>query len=278
MKACLDVRPERQFLTSHAPGAVSIPLEELAGRTHELPPAHEPLCITDGSSERAGAAAEFLSRRGHLVTVVPFESLTNSESGPSSARLWRANPFLIESLGLIGATRAGGVLRALDVACGSGRDAVHLAMHGYDVLAVDLLPDALDRAADLARRNGVRISTLAMDVESGPALPPGVFDLVTIFRFLHRPLFPLLARSVAPGGYLAYETFHERNRATSRRPTNPAHLLATGELAAAFSGFDVLASRDAVDRDGRFFSSLLARRPHLAIHNGTPISCGLNPA
>jgi SAM-dependent methyltransferase len=262
MKACLDVRPEREFLTSHAPGAASIPLEELSRRTHELPPAHEPLLVMDRVPERASAAAEFLSRRGHLVTIVPFELPANTESGPSSARLWRANPFMVEALDLIAAKCVRGSCRALDVACGSGRDAVYLALHGYDVLAVDLLPDALDRAADLARRNGVRIATLSMDVESGPALPPGQFDVVAVFRFLHRPLFPLLGQAVAPGGYLVYETFHERNRATGRRPTSPAHLLATGELAAAFSKFDVLASRDAVERDGRFFSSLLARRPY----------------
>jgi SAM-dependent methyltransferase len=257
----LDVRPEGEFHTAHASGAASIALEDLSLRTHELPPADQPLRVTDADPARARAAAEFLCRRGHSVRTIPFEAMTLVESGPSRVRLWRANPFLVESLGRIRFDLARKPWRALDVACGSGRDAVCLALHGYNVLAVDLLPDALDRAGDLARRSGVTISTAAMDVESGPSLPAGSYDLVTVFRFLHRPLWPLLRQAVAPGGLICYETFHEQNRTTGRRPNDPAHLLSTGELTAAFSEFEILIARDAVEREGRFFSSLLARRP-----------------
>lgn len=258
----LDVRAESDFVAAHVPGAASIPLEELAHRTHELPPSGQTLCVLDSDSKRANAAAEFLSRRGHRVVLVSWESQDATESGPTRVKLWRPNPFLVEALECIRADRAAGTtgLRAMDVACGTGRDAVYLSSLRYDVLVVDLLPDALDRAADLARRHNVQLTTLAMDIERGPALPPGTFDLVTIFRFLHRPLFPLLRQAVSPGGYIVYETFHERNRETGRRPNDPAHLLKSGELAAAFQGFEILICRDAVQRDGRFFSSLLARR------------------
>jgi hypothetical protein len=133
-------------------------------------------------------------------------------------------------------------------------------VQGYHVLAVDLLPDAIERAADLARRCGVGLRTVAIDIERGPTLPPGAFDLVTVFRFLHRPLFPLLRQAVAPGGYVACETFHERNLATGRSPRNPAHLLRTGELTEAFAGFEILIARDEVEREGRYFSSVLARK------------------
>lgn len=256
----LDVRAAADFEAAHYPGAASIRLEELAQRTHELPPADQALRVVDSDPNRACAAAEFLSHRGHRVVVAPWDPQSTTEFGPPRARLWSPNPFLLEALQVIhsGCSVTSGS-RALDVACGSGRDAVYLASKGYDVLAVDLLPDALDRAADLARRNGARLSTLAMDVESGPALPPGAFDLVTVFRFLHRPLFPVLRQAVARDGYIVYETFHERNRETGRRPNDPAHLLKTGELRTAFEGFEILISRDAVEREGRFFSSLLAR-------------------
>lgn len=257
----LDVRAVAEFEAAHYPGAASMPLNELGRRVYELPPADQALRVVDSDPERANAAGQFLSMRGHRVQVVHWDPQSATESGPSHVRLWRPNPFLVEALELIHARRSGATgLRALDVACGSGRDSVYLATEGYEVLAVDLLPDALDRAADLARRNGVRLTTLAMDVEAGPALPPGYFDLVTAFRFLHRPLLPLLRQAVVPGGHIVYETFHERNRETGRRPNDPAHLLATGELAAAFEGFQILICRDAVERDGRFFSSLLARR------------------
>jgi tellurite methyltransferase len=259
----LDVRPESDFLSAHEPGAASIPLEELPARIHELPPANVSLRVIDSDPNRSGAAAEFLSRRGHVIEIVPWQPLLRGELGRSGTRLWRPNPFLVESMEAI---RTAAVhlqekkRRAMDVACGSGRDAVFLALQGYDVLAIDLLPDALDRAADLARRNNVAVMTHAMDVEAGPALPPGSFDLVTVFRFLYRPLFPLLRNAVAPGGFLVYETFHERNSDTGLGPKNPAHLLKTGELASAFAGIEVLICRDAFEREGRFFSSLLARR------------------
>lgn len=260
----LDVRPERDFIAAHASGAASIPLEELAARVHELPPADSPLRVTDADPQRSRAAAEFLSKRGHVVEIISWEACSLSESGQSRTRLWRPNPFLVGSLELIRATgpHSNSNLRALDIACGTGRDAVYLALHDYDVLAVDILPDALDRAADLARRNGVAIQTQAMDIEASPSFPAGAFDLVIVFRFLHRPLFPLLREIVAPGGFVVYETFHEQTLATGRGPKNSAHLLKSGELASAFQGFEVLVCREAHARDGRFFSSLLARRPH----------------
>lgn len=261
--ALLDVRPEADFLNSHAAGAAGIPLEELAARVHELPPANASISITDTDPQRARQAADFLGQRGHAVVIVPWDAAAAIASGPSRVRLWRPNSFLGEALRLIreqeqyGSARRG---RAMDVACGTGRDSVYLAIEGYEVLAVDLLPDALQHATDLASRTGVRIQTAMVDLEHGAALPPGEFDLVTVFRYLHRPLFPALRNAVAPGGYVVYETFHDRNRETGQRPGNPAHLLQTGELAQAFAGFEILIARDPVERDGRFFSSLLAHR------------------
>jgi tellurite methyltransferase len=149
--------------------------------------------------------------------------------------------------------------RALDVACGTGRDAVWLALKGMQVDAIDHLPDALERATSLARRNRVTINPIQKDIEADPTLPTG-YDLVGVFRYLHRPLWPALRNAVIPGGYIIYETFHTRTREAGGRPSSPDHLLQTGELAAAFEGFEILVSHDCVERDGRYFSSLLARK------------------
>lgn len=254
--ALLDVRSEAGFAAQHAPDAANIPVEELARSSHELPPASCPLRVTDSDVARATAASEILARRGHQVELAPLASLDLSATGPATVRLWSPNSFLIEAFEHI-PTGLGG--RALDVACGSGRDAVWLAMQEMHVDAIDHLPDALDRANALARRNRVSIETIRKDIEAGPELPTG-YDLVCVFRYLHRPLWRALKTAINPGGYIIYETFHARTRESGGRPSSPDHLLQTGELAAAFADFDVLISRDEVERDGRYFSSLLARR------------------
>jgi SAM-dependent methyltransferase len=47
--------------------------------------------------------------------------------------------------------------RALDIGCGSGRDAVHLAGRGWDVTAVDVVDKALERARQRAVEEGVEV-------------------------------------------------------------------------------------------------------------------------
>ncbi|WP_227352705.1 methyltransferase domain-containing protein [Haladaptatus salinisoli] len=53
---------------------------------------------------------------------------------------------------------------AVDIGAGEGRDAVFLAERGYDVLAVDPVPNGLDKAERLAEERGVEIRTREADV------------------------------------------------------------------------------------------------------------------
>jgi rhodanese-related sulfurtransferase len=308
----LDVRAEALFAAGHAAGAANIPLEELAARSHELSPKGASVNLFDDDPERRRQAAEALRLRGYAVREASLSADELRESGPSRARLWRPSPFLVEALESIrqrADLRAPGppkpglpvrgesldpprseegrmAPRALDLACGAGREAVYLASAGYEVDAVDVLSDALARAQDLARRCGVRLSTIQQDLKRSPALPAERYDLVIIFRFLHRPLLPMIGRSVAPAGFIVYEAFHRRDAGASGRARHgggggravgspaasaagsnnkgcrggPGKTLQDGELAAAFDGFEPLIARDGVERDGRVFSQLLARR------------------
>ena len=149
---------------------------------------------------------------------------------------------------------------ALDIACGSGRDAVWLALKGYEVEAIDVLPDALERAGDLARRSSMQIRLILQDLERTPILPEARYDVICVFRYLQRTLFPALQNALAPGGFVVCETFHESNLFTGQKPRCPDHLLKTGELAKAFANLQILITQDAVEHDRRFFSRLLARR------------------
>ena len=119
---------------------------------------------------------------------------------------------------------AGGAV--LDVASGAGRHARFFASLGHPVTAVDRDAAALDTL-----RDSPLITPLAADLE-GAAWPlPGhaKFAAVIVTNYLHRALFPQLLNALAPGGVLVYETFAQGNESVGK-PSNPAFLLAPGEL------------------------------------------------
>jgi SAM-dependent methyltransferase len=130
----------------------------------------------------------------------------------------------------------------LDLACGGGRHARHLAARGHPVIALDRNPAALAEAA------GAGISTVQCDLEDGvTAWPfaPGRFAGIVVTNYLHRPLFGQLAASLAPDGILIYETFAIGNEAYGK-PSNPDFLLGSGELLALAGahGLRVIAYED----------------------------------
>lgn len=265
----LDVRPGAAFEALHRAGSANIPLEELARRIHELPPRDVPLTIFDESRTRARWAASRLRARERVVAAVHHGAAWlgegPTEGGPSRVRLWRPHGLLFELIELIrrdGWLQLGGGARprALDIACGAGRDAVYLALMGFDVEAWDILPDALAMADELAARNGAAIKTARRDVEREPDLGEPAYDLICCFNFLHRPLLPRIAAAIRPGGLVAYETFVEPQREKFGKPSRAAHVLAPGELAAAFADWEILVSREGLTGPRRYAASLIARK------------------
>ncbi|WP_434662240.1 class I SAM-dependent methyltransferase [Paraburkholderia sp. A3BS-1L] len=119
----------------------------------------------------------------------------------------------------------------LDVASGGGRHARWLAVRGHSVVALDR-----DAAALATMRGVAGIATLECDLEGAPwPLPAGArFAAIVVTNYLHRPLMPCLIDALAPGGVLIYETFAQGNE-TVGKPSNPAFLLAPGELLAVCS-------------------------------------------
>ena len=117
--------------------------------------------------------------------------------------------------------RPGGAV--LDVACGTGRHARLLARMGFEV-------DAVDRDRSLFAGPPEPVRLLEADIESGPWPYAGRrFDAIVVTNYLHRPLLPVLVDSLEPGGILVYETFAQGNERFGK-PSNPAFLLAPGEL------------------------------------------------
>jgi SAM-dependent methyltransferase len=121
----------------------------------------------------------------------------------------------------------------LDVAAGGGRHARWLAARGHPVLALERNPAAL------ALLRGIPgVEAVAADLEDGSPwpLPDDLcFSAVVVTNYLYRPLLPRLIAVLESGGVLLYETFARGNE-TVGKPSNPAFLLAPGELLEAVRG------------------------------------------
>jgi tellurite methyltransferase len=141
--------------------------------------------------------------------------------------------------------------RALDVACGVGRNALYLAEQGYRVDALDISAVALQRGTETARERDLSINWLETDLETD-TLPPGPYDLILLVRYVNRPLIAKLAARLANGGRLLCE----QHLVTSREvvgPTDAAFRMRPNELLASAAGLRILFYREAIveDPDGR---------------------------
>lgn len=142
------------------------------------------------------------------------------------------SPWLLRWTQAMGAGKS-----ALDLACGASRHARLLAARGMQVTALDRDAQALAGLHGLCE-------VVQADIEAGPwPLPGRQFDLVLVSNYLWRPLLPTIVASVAPGGWLIYETF-AAGQQTIGRPSRADFLLEPGELLRACEGLRVVAFED----------------------------------
>lgn len=124
--------------------------------------------------------------------------------------------------------------RALDLACGAGRNAVWLAQRGWSVVAIDGAEEAIRVVHELAPEIDARV----LDLETDRALPfdDESFDLVAILYFLHRPLFAEAKRVLRRGGTIVV--------AIRMSGINPKYCVAPGELRTYFEDFEIVHERE----------------------------------
>lgn len=160
-------------------------------------------------------------------------------------RLWGSEPnvFLAQT---VGGWAPG---RALDLACGDGRNAIWLALRGWDVTAVDFSSVAIERARSAADEAGVDIDFQAHDVTEWVP-PESAFELVAVV-YLHIPhemlqrVIANAAASVAPGGTLFVVGHHVENLEHGvGGPQHPDVLYTEHELA-TWCALDVRSARRA---------------------------------
>jgi tellurite methyltransferase len=130
--------------------------------------------------------------------------------------------------------------RALDLACGVGRHAIFLAERGWQVTAVDSSGVGIELARAAARERGVEVDWRVIDLESGRfEIEAGAYDLICVFYYLQRDLFPQIRAGVSPGGIVS-AAIHTVDESPDLKPMNPAFLLQSGELRAEFHGWEIL--------------------------------------
>jgi 2-polyprenyl-3-methyl-5-hydroxy-6-metoxy-1,4-benzoquinol methylase len=87
-------------------------------------------------------------------------------------RLQRELPFLLELI------KTKKPARILDLACGSGRHAVALALEGHQVIGIDLSPQMINAATAHATAKGVNVHFYTADMTHTEATVEGPFDLI----------------------------------------------------------------------------------------------------
>ncbi len=157
--------------------------------------------------------------------------------------------------------------RAVDIACGNGRNALFLARNGWKVDAIDISEVALKNVAASAEREGLAVNCIPADLESGQPLPPTVlppetYDLAVVFRYANLALLARLKTSLKTGGYLIVEA-HMQTDAEVIGPKSARFRLAPGALRQAAADFDIVDCREGLveDPDGRIaaLAQLVAR-------------------
>jgi SAM-dependent methyltransferase len=149
--------------------------------------------------------------------------------------------------------------RALDLACGTGRNAIWLAQNGWKVTAVDSSPTAIELLVQRAGEFAVQLDASIANLENGDfQIAPAAWDLILICYYLQRDLFELAKQGVAPNGIiLAIAHITEANELPTR------HHLKPGELESYFTGWDILHHYEGRPNDPshrRSVAEIVARR------------------
>ncbi len=252
----LDVRtPAEYSRLGHIPGARLLPVDAIACAPAVLE-RERPWLVCCEHGVRSAVAADLLVRAG-FSDVRDLAGGMSCWEGPrehGAGPITGPSPWLFECADLL---PRGGL--ALDVACGRGRHALLLASLGFEVRALDRDRQALDRLDADARRLGLRVSVEALDLEAGEVdLGGEQHALALVFNYLHRPLFPELARALAPGGLLLCETF-TLAQARRGKPTSPEFLLRPGELRALVAPLRIEREREG-EHEGRDVAAVAARK------------------
>jgi ubiquinone/menaquinone biosynthesis C-methylase UbiE len=159
--------------------------------------------------------------------------------------------------------------RALDIATGTGRNAVFLAEQGYDVDALDQSEEGLRITRERAAESGVddRLSLVQADAKAYD-YPVEAYDLVTISFFRTQDRLNDIKAALKPGGVLFYQ-HHLRSPEATVGPSDDRYRFRANELLHACLDLTVLGYEAATDVEGAERVSVTATIVARNSHGGT---------
>lgn len=151
--------------------------------------------------------------------------------------------------------------RALDVACGAGRNALFLARQGFVVDAVDISSVGMALGQQAAQAQQLSVTWHAMDLLDAPRLPGSDYDLIVMCHFIAPELLAQLPGRLAPGGVLMVEQHLQWSDPVGgglRGPGSKRFRVAPGSLLAQLQAADQ-SLQTLVEQEGLVGSAALAR-------------------
>ena len=135
--------------------------------------------------------------------------------------------------------------RALDVACGAGRNALYMAQMGCRVDAIDISAKGLNQARQKAQSQELDIKWIEQDLDLAYQFDTA-YDLIIVMWYVNLKLITQLCDCLQPGGYLLCEE-HLITELDVTGPTSSSYRVAPGALIKAVSGLEILLYEESVE-------------------------------
>lgn len=154
--------------------------------------------------------------------------------------------------------------RALDIACGTGRNAIFLSQKGFIVDAIDISDVGLEKL----KKRHPNIRPVCADLDHYE-IAANRYDLIINIRYLNRRLFPYIKEGLVSGGVLIFESFMEKpekEKCYYQKPHQPScrdYLFRENELLHGFLSLTVRYYREFEAREAGsppWMASLVAKK------------------
>ena len=154
--------------------------------------------------------------------------------------------------------------RALDIACGNGRNARYLAEHGYQTTGIDISDVAIQLARDHSAHDENPVDFRLCDLDDG--LPrTEQFDLITMIRYVDRKIISTIDNHLTNEGCALFELhMNYKHDGPLAGPTTTRFRIEPGELKELCTHMEIVCEFEGLttDPDGRTsaLSRLLVRK------------------